>query len=314
MTDQVAMLRLNLIRLNRSKQILQKEMERCKLKRRFWPIIAIVPLTLAACGESESQSSSDKEIELTYVAWDSELASNYVIKEALEQAGYDVTLTVVEQAIMWQSVADGSVDGHVAGWLPDDMKADYERYQDEIVDLGANLEGARTGLAVPTYMEVTSIEELNADIVAEITGIDAGAGIAIATEEVIDAYDLDIEQTLSTDAFMTQQLRNAYENEEPIVVTAWEPHWKFNSFDLRFLDDPQGIYAEEGEIRTIVREGLEEEDPDAFRILDQFYWTADDMNEVMLLIAEEGMDPEDAAKQWVEENQEKVSEWLEGVE
>ncbi len=213
-----------------------------------------------------------------------------MIKEAFEQAGYDVTLTVVEQAIMWQSVADGSVDAHVAGWLPDDMKADYERYQEEIVDLGANLEGARTGLAVPTYMDVTSIEELNADVVSEITGIDAGAGIAIATEDVIEAYNLDIEQTLSTDAFMTQQLRNAYENEEPIVVTAWEPHWKFNSFDLRFLDDPEGIYAEEGEIRTIVREGLEEEDPDAFRILDQFYWTADDMNEVMLLIAEEGMD------------------------
>ncbi|MFS0785802.1 glycine betaine ABC transporter substrate-binding protein [Shouchella sp. 1P09AA] len=284
------------------------------MKKKLWPIVAIVPFTLAACGDNNGESESNKEIELTYVAWDSELASNYVLKEAFEQAGYDVTLTVVEQAIMWQSVADGSVDGHVAGWLPDDMRADYERYQEDIVDLGPNLEGAQTGLAVPTYMDITSIDELSTDVVSEITGIDAGAGVAIATEEAIEAYGLDLEQTLSTDAFMTQQLSDAYGDEEPIVVTAWEPHWKFNSYELRFLEDPQGIYAEDGEIRTIVREGLEEDDPVAFRILDQFYWTADDMNEVMLYIAEEGMEAEEAAQLWVEDNQDVVDEWLEGVE
>ena len=298
-----------------SKQILQNYKGRCKVKKRLWSIIAIAPLVLAACGDGDAIEGSDsKEIELTYVAWDSELASNHVIKEVFEQAGYDVTLTVVEQGVMWQSVADGNVDGHVAGWLPEDMKADYERYQDQVVDLGANLEGAQTGLAVPTYMDIESIEDLSTEVVGEITGIDAGAGVTIATEKAIEVYDLDLELTLSTDAFMTQQLREKYEAGEPIVVTGWEPHWKFNSFELRFLEDPLGVFEADGEIRTIVREGLEEEDPDAFRILDQFYWTADDMNEVMTYIAEEGMEAEEAAELWVEDNQDKVDEWLEGVE
>lgn len=298
-----------------SKQILQNYKGRCKVKKRLWSIIAIAPLVLAACGDGDAIEGSDsKEIELTYVAWDSELASNHVIKEVFEQAGYDVTLTVVEQGVMWQSVADGNVDGHVAGWLPEDMKADYERYQDQVVDLGANLEGAQTGLAVPTYMDIESIEDLSTEVVGEITGIDAGAGVTIATEKAIEEYDLDLELTLSTDAFMTQQLREKYEAGEPIVVTGWEPHWKFNSFELRFLEDPLGVFEADGEIRTIVREGLEEEDPDAFRILDQFYWTADDMNEVMTYIAEEGMEAEEAAELWVEDNQDKVDEWLEGVE
>lgn len=278
-------------------------------------MIAVASIVLAACGNDDtSEGTNTKEIELTYVAWDSELASNHVIKEALEQAGYDVTLTVVEQSVMWQSVAGGDVDGHVAGWLPEDMRADYERYENEIVDLGANLEGAQTGLAVPTYMDVESIADLTPEIVNEITGIDAGAGVMIATEKAVEEYDLDLAISSSMDAFMTQQLGDRYEAEEPIVVTAWQPHWKFNSYDLRFLEDPLGVFEANGEIRTIVREGLEEEDPDAFRILDQFYWTPDDMNEVMLNIAEEGMDPEDAAKLWVEDNQEQVDEWLEGVE
>ncbi|WP_245808918.1 glycine betaine ABC transporter substrate-binding protein [Shouchella patagoniensis] len=285
------------------------------MKKRLWSIIAIAPLVLAACGDGDAVEGSDsKEIELTYVAWDSELASNHVIREVFEQAGYDVTLTVVEQGVMWQSVADGNVDGHVAGWLPEDMKADYERYQDQVVDLGANLEGAQTGLAVPTYMDIESIEDLSTDVVGEITGIDAGAGVTIATEKAIEEYNLDLELTLSTDAFMTQQLREKYEVGEPIVVTGWEPHWKFNSFELRFLEDPLGVFEANGEIRTLVREGLEEEDPDAFRILDQFYWTADDMNEVMTYIAEEGMEAEEAAELWVEDNQDKVDEWLEGIE
>ncbi|MBM7838918.1 glycine betaine/proline transport system substrate-binding protein [Alkalihalobacillus xiaoxiensis] len=285
------------------------------MQKKLWSMIAVASIVLAACGNDDtSEGTNTKEIELTYVAWDSELASNHVIKEALEQAGYDVTLTVVEQSVMWQSVAGGDVDGHVAGWLPEDMRADYERYENEIVDLGANLEGAQTGLAVPTYMDVESIADLTPEIVNEITGIDAGAGVMIATEKAVEEYDLDLAISSSMDAFMTQQLGDRYEAEEPIVVTAWQPHWKFNSYDLRFLEDPLGVFEANGEIRTIVREGLEEEDPDAFRILDQFYWTPDDMNEVMLNIAEEGMDPEDAAKLWVEDNQEQVDEWLEGVE
>lgn len=281
------------------KLILQNFKERCKLQKKLWSMIAVAPLVLAACGNDDTSEGTDtKEIELTYVAWDSELASNHVIKEALEQASYDVTLTVVEQSVMWQSVAGGDVDGHVAGWLPEDMRADYERYENEIVDLGANLEGAQTGLAVPTYMDVESIADLTPEIVDEITGIDAGAGVMIATEKAVEEYDLDLTISSSMDAFMTQQLGDRYEAEEPIVVTAWQPHWKFNSYDLRFLEDPLGVFEANGEIRTIVREGLEEEEPDAFRILDQFYWTPDDMNEVMLNIAEEGMDPEDAAKLW----------------
>lgn len=262
-----------------------------QVAKKLWSMIAVAPLVLAACGNDDTSEGTDtKEIELTYVAWDSELASNHVIKEALEQASYDVTLTVVEQSVMWQSVAGGDVDGHVAGWLPEDMRADYERYENEIVDLGANLEGAQTGLAVPTYMDVESIADLTPEIVDEITGIDAGAGVMIATEKAVEEYDLDLTISSSMDAFMTQQLGDRYEAEEPIVVTAWQPHWKFNSYDLRFLEDPLGVFEANGEIRTIVREGLEEEEPDAFRILDQFYWTPDDMNEVMLNIAEEGMD------------------------
>ncbi|SDJ06856.1 glycine betaine ABC transporter substrate-binding protein [Natribacillus halophilus] len=284
----------------------------------FLPL-SLSALVLAACGddsgaagdESNESNGENGEIELTYVAWESEVASNNVIGLVLEEAGYDVNLNQVEQAVMWQSVAQGDADGHVAGWLPSDMATDYERYGDEVVDLGPNLEGNRTGLAVPDYMDVTSIEDIHSDNFDEIVGIDAGAGVVDSTEQAIETYDnIDIPLQTSSDAAMTAELGQAIEDEEPVVVTAWEPHWKFNTYDIRFLEDPEGIYEEEEEIRTVVREGLEEDEPEAYQILDNFYWEADDMNEVMLDISENEMEPEEAAQNWIDNNRDMVDEWL----
>ncbi|OIJ21555.1 glycine/betaine ABC transporter [Anaerobacillus alkalidiazotrophicus] len=146
-----------------------------------------------------------------------------------------------------------------------------------------------------------------------ITGIDAGAGIMAATEEAIEAYGLeDYTLQTSSSAAMTAALAAAYENEEPIVVTGWTPHWKFAKYDLKYLEDPQGIFGESEVIHTIARLGLDEDHPSAFEVLDNFYWEQADMGEIMIAV-NEGADPEDAASEWVANNQEKVSEWTNGV-
>lgn len=44
-------------------------------------------------------------------------------------------------------------------------------------------------------------------------------------------------------------------------------------------------------------------------MLDHFRWTLDDMNEVMVDM-EEGMEPEEAAAKWVENNQDQMEEWF----
>ncbi|MCM2676946.1 glycine betaine ABC transporter substrate-binding protein [Alkalicoccobacillus plakortidis] len=263
---------------------------------------------MAACGNDQG---AGEEIELVYVAWDSEIASTNVISQVLDEAGYEVVMTQVEQGPMWSSVATGDADGFVAAWLPNDMASSYEEYGDQMVELGANLEGAITGLAVPTYMEdVNSIEDITSDHIDSITGIDGGAGVMTATEQVISEYGLDVELIASSDAIMTAALGDSYENQEPIVVTAWQPHWMFNTYDLKFLEDPKGIYESEGEIRTMVREGLEDDMPEAYQILDRFYWEPEDMNEIMLEISQDDVAPEEAAANWIEKNRDKVDEWL----
>ncbi len=146
-----------------------------------------------------------------------------------------------------------------------------------------------------------------------ITGIDAGAGIMAATEEAIEAYGLeDYNLQTSSSAAMTAALDAAYANEEPIVVTGWTPHWKFAKYDLKYLEDPKGIFGEAEVIHTIARTGLDTDHPSAFEVLDNFYWDQDDMGAIMIDV-NEGADPVDAAADWVAANQDKVSEWTDGV-
>lgn len=277
---------------------------------------------LAACGNGSSNDvdnsnkEEDKEINLAYVEWDSEIASTHVIGKVLEDLGYDVTLTPLDNAIMWEAVANGEADASVAAWLPVTHGEQYEAYKDDIVDLGENLSGAKIGLVVPEYMEnVDSIEDLNKHANMQITGIESGAGVMQATERALKEYEnlADWELVPSSSGAMAVALGEAIKNKEEIVVTGWTPHWKFAKYELKYLEDPKGVFGGEETINTFVRKGLEDEMPDAFKVLDNFHWTTADMESVMLDISN-GMSPADAASKWVEENAEKVAKWTEGIE
>lgn len=159
--------------------------------------------------------------------------------------------------------------------------------------------------------EATSVGE---SVNFEIVGIDPGAGIMEKTEQVIEDYELtDWKLLTGSGAAMTAALKKAYDKEEPIIITGWSPHWKFAKFDLKYLEDPQQVYGDSENIHTIARTGLKDDQPNAYKLLDQFFWTEEDMSNVMVMI-EDGMKPEDAATQWIEDNSDIVASWTEGVE
>lgn len=147
----------------------------------------------------------------------------------------------------------------------------------------------------------------------KIIGIDPGAGIMQATDKAIKEYKLDKWQVVSgSSAAMTAALKKAYDKKEPIIITGWNPHWMFAKYDLKYLDDPKGVYGSAEEIHTISRLGLDKDQPDAYKVLSQFKWSEDDMGAVMLDI-QQGTKPADAAAKWVKDNQDKVSNWTAGA-
>ncbi|WP_059051261.1 glycine betaine ABC transporter substrate-binding protein [Paenibacillus senegalimassiliensis] len=110
--------------------------------------------------EGLSAVSGDK-LKLSYVAWDSEIASTHLLEYVLEsKLGYNVESLQVEAGPMWTGVASGDVDAIAAAWLPLTHADYWDKYSDQVEDLGPNMTGVKTGLVVPAYMDINSIEDL----------------------------------------------------------------------------------------------------------------------------------------------------------
>lgn len=151
--------------------------------------------------------------------------------------------------------------------------------------------------------------------ITEIMGIEPGSGTMNIAQETIDAYNLDVELIPSSEPAMLTEFQKALENEEPMVVTLWQPHWMFTEYDLKFLEDPKETLGAAENIHTMVRHGLEDDQPEAFQFLDNFYWEVEDMNEVMAKFGtDENVEPQEAAEEWIADNPDKVDTWTEGIE
>ncbi|MEN4375742.1 ABC transporter permease/substrate binding protein [Streptococcus pyogenes] len=279
-------------------------------------LAALAVFLIAALGRGSMAMTSgmaDKgeTVNIAYVQWDSEVASTHVIAEVLKNEGYHVTLTPLDNAVMWQTVANGNADFSTSAWLPVTHGQQYQKYKSKLDDLGPNLKGTKLGLAVPKYMtDVNSIEDLSKQADQKITGIEPGAGIMAAAQKTLKEYHnlSSWELVAASTGAMTTSLDQAIKKKDPIVVTAWSPHWMFAKYDLKYLKDPKETFGSTENINTIARKGLKKDLPNVYKIIDKFHWTQKDMEAVMLDI-NKGMSPEAAAKKWVEANKSKVSSW-----
>ncbi|HHP7847277.1 TPA: ABC transporter permease/substrate binding protein [Streptococcus pyogenes] len=279
-------------------------------------LAALAVFLIAALGRgimvmTSGMADKGETVNIAYVQWDSEVASTHVIAEVLKNEGYHVTLTPLDNAVMWQTVANGNADFSTSAWLPVTHGQQYQKYKSKLDDLGPNLKGTKLGLAVPKYMtDVNSIEDLSKQADQKITGIEPGAGIMAAAQKTLKEYHnlSSWELVAASTGAMTTSLDQAIKKKDPIVVTAWSPHWMFAKYDLKYLKDPKETFGSTENINTIARKGLKKDLPNVYKIIDKFHWTQKDMEAVMLDI-NKGMSPEAAAKKWVEANQSKVSSW-----
>ncbi len=273
--------------------------------------IAVITVLMMAL----SSGAMAADITIGYVEWDCAISQTHIVGAVMEEHfDMDVELISVDAGVMWTGLAEGDLDVILAAWLPVTHGHYWDSYGDDVVDLGPNYEGARIGLVVPEYVPIDSIEEMN-DYAAEfanlIYGIDPGAGIMSATDDAIVDYNLNFSVLDSSDAAMTIQLGQAYEAEDWIVVTGWTPHWKFGTYDLKFLDDPQNIYGDAENIHTVVREGFEDDfADDVVAFFNNYYLTDAELSDMMNAVREADVGELEVAHQWIEENADVVAEWL----
>jgi glycine betaine/proline transport system substrate-binding protein len=271
-------------------------------------------LTLGALGQpAAAQDKGDLRIGLNN--WAENVAVSNMWKILLEEKGYDVTLVNAGKSVVYDGVARDNLDMGLEVWLPKTDEPFVSEYEDEIVIQEDWYNGTGLGLVVPTYVDTESITQLNeqADkFDGQIVGIDPGSALMGMTETALEKYELSNYKLISSSGpGMTSQLKRAYRQEEPIVVTLWNPHWAFADFDLKYLEDPENIYGKGEDIYWMSREGLEKDHPEVVRWLNAWHMNDDQLGGLMAVINKEG-DPAEGAQKWIENHRDLVNSWMDG--
>ncbi len=257
-------------------------------------------------------SAHAASIKLTYPNWIDGVAITYLAAAVLEdEFGYEVELTEADVTGIFASVASGEQDAFLNAWLPYTQSEYFDQFSLQLERFGTVLERTRIGLAVPEYMEIESIAELAdvADILnGTITGIEGDSGTTKTTEVVIREYGLPFKQVTSSTEGMLAALDAAIAKKEPIVVTAWTPHWMFARYEIKMLNDTSNLYIEDG-IRKFARLGFTKDFPEAALFLNRFALSEDQLNEILFAVSKRPDQPELVVREWLAANADLVEAW-----
>lgn len=282
-------------------------------------LLMMAGLLVVGCSEDEP-ATSDKTITIGWIPWDEDVAVTYLWKGILENEGYKVNLVQADAGPIFEGLSSGDIDLFLDTWLPATHSDYWAQYSDNLEQLPVWYDDARLTWAVPSYVDIDSIEDLqaNGDLFNNrIIGIEPGAGLTrISNESVIPGYGLDDFRLVegSTTA-MLAELDRSISNETPVVVTLWRPHWAYNTYDLKDLEDPQGLLGDAEEISSVARLGFSEQYPEVAGWLSKFKLDDDQLAELEdLVINKYGTGSESQAiSEWLSNsrNQALVNGWLE---
>ncbi|MBF0723321.1 glycine betaine ABC transporter substrate-binding protein [Sanguibacter inulinus] len=276
-----------------------------------------VALGLAACSSDSDASDAPRldngDLETisigVHTGWDEGIAVSHLFKVMLEDEGYTVDTTEAEAGVVYTGLTGGDFDVNFDMWLPNTHEDYLKQYGDKMEMLGVWYDDAKLTIAVNEDSPITSLDELaaQADTVGNrIVGIESGAGLTRVTQDdVIPGYGLeDMEFIVSSTPAMLAELKGATDAGEDIAVTLWRPHWAYDAYPVRDLEDPKGLLGEAEEINSVGREDFAKDYPTAASWIGAFKLTDEQLFSLENIMFNEnnGSDPDASAKEWLEQN------------
>ena len=306
-------------------------MNRLNRKTLALVLALLVGVVVAGCGGGGGggqQGGSEEEaktLKLGVAAgWTENIAVANLVKVLLEEdLGYSkVDTQTADLGIVFEGVGNGDLDAFQDMWLPNHA-AQFESVENNVEQLDPWFDGTvKFGIVAPSYMNITSIDQLNEAGVTEIVGIDPGAIITTAIlENTIPQYGLEAEYIQSSEAAMLTEVEKRYKNQEKFAFIAWTPHWMNETYDFVYLEDPKntlvnpaGDPLNQAKISTIVREDLKEDDPVAYALLSEYKLNEEQTNSLEEEINKAGYDdPTKGVKVWLEANKALTDPWVEAA-
>ena len=281
-------------------------------------------LSLAGCGGSSDEADGPPTLSMVTVNWIEGMAMTYMQEQILEDSlGMTVEVKEVQGGgIAFSSVASGDADVFNEAWLPTTHQGPWERNKKDAQKLGYTYKGTSVGIAVPAYVEMDTFPDF-ANYVSEldgtINGIESGAAINGQIQKTIERYGMGDQfrvQAASGPANW-QALETAIKNQKPIAVAAWKPHWKWNEYNLKYVQgattgDNVDIWGQPEDIFTIVDNAFIDEFPkEVVCFLKEFEANDRQVGSLMNAFRNRGdTSKRAAARQWIQNHPEDVAQWM----
>ena len=275
-------------------------------------VFLLVVLSACSSGEKDEDKGNDQTITFGVTPWTSTIPPTKIASLILQDMGYKVEEVKADAGNIFIGLSRGDIDVLMDSWLPaHDIL--LEKYADDIEDTAISYDDVETGIVVPTYMEdLNNVEDIKGkeDLFnGEMFGIEEGAGVTGIINDMLADYDLDIKQVNSSEGAMLAQAQRLMESESPVAFYGWRPHTMFNKFDLKVLEDKNNHF-ESSSVHVITNNKLNEKSSDVHQFLSNWSISIDDVEEMIVKIEEDGEDPEVLAREWIDNNQDKVKEMM----
>jgi glycine betaine/proline transport system substrate-binding protein len=306
-------------------------------------------LALAACapdtnGDDDANgdaAGAGESVTLVANPWPGSYANVHVAAQVMEsELGIDVDITEIDENAQWAGLDSGELSAVLEIW-PSGHEENRETYIEggNVEDIGELGALGQIGWFMPSYvleeypeMETWEGLEGNEEIFATAETGDSGQFLAADPsfvqfdETIIGNLGLDFEVVQSgSEAAQLTAVESAIEQEEPVLFYFYTPHWLHERYDLTLVELPEyeeGCEDPEDErtcgypedvLYKAAYAGLSDDAPVAYEFLSSFQMENEWQDEITFLIDVEEMEPEDAAAQWIEDNQDVVEDWLAAV-
>lgn len=251
-----------------------------------------------------------RPVNIGYIPWDEGIASSFLWKEALEQRGYAPKLSQYDVGPLYTGLSAGKLDFQTDAWLPTTHQSYWDKYKENLDDLGSWYGPTSLELSVPSYVKgIDSLADLKGQggkFKGRIIGIEPGAGMMKAlNEKVLKEYGLEGEYQVTTGstASMLAQLDRSLKAREPVVVTLWSPHWAYSKYDLKKLKDPKGAWGAGDGVHTLAHKGFAAKEPQVAQWLKDFKLTEPQLTSLEAAIQDAGQSHEqDGVRAWLKKN------------
>ena len=294
-------------------------------------------------GGTDTAAKDCGKVVINENAWAGSTANVYIAKAVLEEKlGCEVEVTKVAEIPVFQAMADGEVDAVLEDWQHVD---EYKKYIEEagtVVDGGPLGVEGHIGWFIPKYLmdtnpEFASWEGLKGNEELFKTAESGDQGMFLGGDpsyvqkdkELIKALDLNLKHvTAGAEPAQVARWTQLYKQEKPVIFYWYTPQFYNQEYDLAEVKLPERTAdckddaKSGGDVEqykcaydvTVIEKLFSKKFADsgspAYDVLKKMELTNDDQEAVAKAIAGDKVDPEKAGADWVEQNQDKVQQWL----